>query len=358
MTAATSTITRTEIIALLSPTTRAAASSAAASASCLIVSRSSMRSPPSSSRRPASAAWPMTSSRIAVSPQTYTHAPERPVAIQRACRARIARNLGLDFLVSSTSIAAGRLVGTTPTRSGRRHHPPGSGEAAELTAPRIVREQLTRAEHLPAARSQPRRHPGAAAQVSPPCRPRIGGRRRRDLSDLDPEPGCKEKRAVAARQRSARDPAGARQPCGVRPCCPRHPAHRAAPRIDRRRSHPRQPAQALDRRRTRTQLPAHRAAVPFFARHPIVVGVLVPDVVVDFDFDFLFFISMPPAVSCCSCMAWRSGPRPRLHTHGHRARPTTRMTSWRAGSRSCSACQSPVLTGVGATRSPAQRAAL
>jgi hypothetical protein len=211
------------------------------------------------------------------------------------------------------------------------HRPPGPGETAELTTPGIVDEQLSWPEHLPAARGQPRRHPGAAAQVSPPRRPRIGSRWRPDLGHLNAKPAREEKRSVPSRQRGALDPAGPRQPCRVRPSRSGHPAHRASPRIDRSRSHPRQPSQALEGCRTRTQLTAHRSAVPVRVDHLIIARALVVLVVF---VAVVVFIASPDF--CCpsvTCMAWRTGPRPRLHPDDHRALPTTRMTSWRAGSR-------------------------
>ena len=56
--------------------------------SCLIVSRSSVRRLPSSGSSPASPACPSTRSRISSSPHTYTHAPDWPAAIHRACSFR------------------------------------------------------------------------------------------------------------------------------------------------------------------------------------------------------------------------------------------------------------------------------
>ncbi len=56
----------------------------------------------------------------------------------------------------------------------------------------------------------------------------------------------------------------------------------------------------------------------------------------------------------CHHQAPQAGPRPRLNRQGKSVIPTTRTTSWRAGSRDHARPGNPVLAGAGATRSPAR----
>ena len=66
-----------------------------------------------------------------------------------------------------------------------------------------------------------------------------------------------------------------------------------------------------------------------------------------------------PDLVAAHCLRYcPGGPRPRLTQLGKSVIPTTRTTSWRAGSRDHTRLESPVLAGAGATRSPARRAGL
>jgi hypothetical protein len=66
----------------------------------------------------------------------------------------------------------------------------------------------------------------------------------------------------------------------------------------------------------------------------------------------------PDLVAAHCLRYWPGGPRPGLTQLGKSVIPTTRTTSWRAGSRDHARLESPVLAGAGATRSPARRAGL
>ena len=187
----------------------------------------------------------------------------------------------------------------------------------------------------------------------PPNRCRLRRGRNVDPGNANALAGCEEQRALPTRSRHPSEPSLPRQPRRVRARVPRSPAHRRTPRIDRRRPYT-----------TTEALPCSPVPVPSDPSSGHLGDPSLRDhrrwseSLLQFLLLTLSYRSCATSTSCSMSAPLQWLPRPRRSELGKSVIPTTRMTSWRAGSRDHARLESPVLAGAGATRSPARRAGL
>ena len=187
------------------------------------------------------------------SPQTYITPPmtvDSPCAVHREDPAEPRERLLLELDLDRYPVAAGGCANDVRSMATMVVAP----EIAPVRLPRPawIVEQFAVADESPVAEPQPRRCPGAPAMVCPPGRSRRSRWPQWQSQHAHPGPRSHEQRALAAGHRIAREPPFLLQAPGVAAGGHLAPPHRAPPRIQRRRPHPRQPPQSLQRRRPRT----------------------------------------------------------------------------------------------------------
>ena len=186
--------------------------SLASTATCLIVPSNSIRRLPSSGSSPASAACPSTRLRISSSPHTYTHAPDCPAAIHRACSFRIARSRVFDLRLARPRQRPDG--GPERRRRDRDGAPALAGPAAREARPAKPDARATLEGPASRARGRsatplPRRKPQGDATMSALVPAQAGRQVQRPRR---PAASCVEERTLTARSRDPAEPLLPRQP--------------------------------------------------------------------------------------------------------------------------------------------------